>query len=149
MICCTNNQNVYICTFCKQWSFIWLCFSLWVSLKLVSAIFYQIFIFHQMMALQKLWRMFFIWSKKLFSFLRYLNFWTLVFPSFFPISHYFRGWSKKSLKIYDAINYLNKNLITHFVWYLEKEIRCDIETLSIVRELNKKHNGKIIQKMCT
>ena len=45
---------------------------------------------------------------------------------FSPVSHCFRGWSKKNLKIYDVINCLNKNLITHFVWYLEKEIRCDI-----------------------
>ena len=32
---------------------------------------------------------------------------------------------------FDIINYLNKNFITHFVWYLEKEIRCYIETFSI------------------
>ena len=37
-------------------------------LKLVPAIFYQIFIFHQMIAFQKLWKMFFISSKKLFLF---------------------------------------------------------------------------------
>ena len=68
---------------------------------------------------------------------------------FFPVSHCFRGCSKKNLKIYDVINCLNKNLITHFVWYLEKEIRCDIETLSIIRVSNKEHfNGKIMQKMC-
>ena len=54
--------------------------------KLVSAIFYQFFIFHQMIALQKLWKMFFISSKKLFSFLRYLNFCIFVFPSFFTLS---------------------------------------------------------------
>ena len=30
--------------------------------KLVSAIFYQVFIFHQMIALQKLWKMFFRWK---------------------------------------------------------------------------------------
>ena len=54
------------------------------SLKLMSTIFYQIFIFHQMIALQKLWKMFFISSKKLFSFLRYLNFYIFVFPSFLP-----------------------------------------------------------------
>ena len=71
-------------------------------------------------------------------------------PLFLPVSHCFRGWSKKNLKVYDVINCLNKNLITHFVWYLEKEIRCDIETLSIDRELNKEHfYGKIMQKMCT
>ena len=28
--------------------------------------------------------------------------------------------------------------MTHFVWYLEKEIRCNIETWSIERILNKK-----------
>ena len=39
-------------------------------------------------------------------------------------------------------------LIRHFVWYLEKERRCDIEALSIDRELNKEHfYGKIKQKM--
>ena len=84
-----------------------------------------------MIALQKLWKMFFISSRKLFSFLRYLNFCIFVFPLFFPVSHCYRGWSKKNLKIYDVINCLNKNLITYFVWYLEKEKRCDIETLSI------------------
>ena len=42
------------------------------------------FIFHQMIALQKLWKMFFISSKKLFSFLRYLNFFISIFPSFSP-----------------------------------------------------------------
>ena len=26
LICCTNNPNAYICTFCKRWSFIWWCF---------------------------------------------------------------------------------------------------------------------------
>ena len=70
-------------------------------------------------------------------------------PLFFPVSHCLRGWSKKNLKIYDVINCLNKNLITRFVWYLEKEIRCDNETLSIDRELNKKHfYGKIKLKVC-
>ena len=58
-------------------------------------------------------------------------------PLFLPGSHCFRGWSKKNLEIYDVIKYLNKNLITHFVWYLEKEIRCDIESLSINRVLYK------------
>ena len=26
LICCTNNPNAHICTFCKSWSFIWWCF---------------------------------------------------------------------------------------------------------------------------
>ena len=89
-----------------------------------------------MIALQKLWKMFFILSKKLFSFSRYSNFCNFVFCSFFPVSHCLKSWSKKNLKIY-VMNCRNKNLITLFAWYLEKEIRCDIETLSIDRELNK------------
>ena len=102
-----------------------------INFKACVRYFYQIFIFHHMIALQKLW--------KTFSFLRYLRFCIFIFPSFFPVSYCFRGWSKKNLKIYDVINCLNKNLITHFVWYLKKEIRCDIETLFIDRELNKEH----------
>ena len=49
------------------------------KLKLASAIFCQIFIFRQIIALQKLWKMFFISSKKVFSFLIY---W--IFCNFFP-----------------------------------------------------------------
>ena len=109
------------------------------------AIFYQIFIFHQMITLQILWKMLFISSKKFFSFSRYSNFCIFVFPLFFPVSHCLRGWSKKNPKIYDVINCLNKNLITRFAWYLEKEIRCGIETLSIDRELNEEH---FMEKLC-
>ena len=57
-------------------------------LKLVPAIFYWFFLFfHQILALKKLWKMFFISSKKLFSFSRYSNFCNF-FPSFpnFPDS---------------------------------------------------------------
>ena len=44
---------------------------------------HQILIFfHQMIALQKLWKMLFISSKKLFSFSRYSNFCISVLPSF-------------------------------------------------------------------
>ena len=67
-----------------------------IDLKLVSAIFHQIFIFHRMIALQKLGKMFFISSKKLFSFSRYSNFCNFIFLSFFPVSHGFRGWFKKN-----------------------------------------------------
>ena len=41
--------------------------------------------------------------------------------------------SKDKLKVYDVINFLNKNLVMYFVWFLEKEKRYDIETLSIDR----------------
>ena len=51
-------------------------------LKVVSAIFINFLLFHQMIALQKLWRMFFISSKKLFLFSRYLIFCISVLPSF-------------------------------------------------------------------
>ena len=70
------------------------------------------------------------------SFFRSRDIQVLVFPPsllFFSVSHSLRGWSKINLKVYDINNYLNKNLITHFVCYLEKEKRHDIETLSIDR----------------
>ena len=78
------------------------------SLKLVSAILYQFFIFHQMIALPKLWNFYFFY---LISSLRSWDFCIFIFPSYFPVSHCFRGWSKKNLKIYDVINCLNKNLM--------------------------------------
>ena len=86
-----------------------------LNLKLLSAIFFQIFIFLQMIVLQKLWKMFFISSKKLFSFSRYSDFCIFVSP---PVRHCFRGWSKVNLKVYNVINCPNQNFITHFVWHL-------------------------------
>ena len=48
------------------------------------------------------------------------------------------------------MNYLNENLKTNFVWYLEKESRSTIETWSCNRALNKEHfYGKSIPKVCT
>ena len=121
-------------------------------LKLVSAIFYQIFISHQLIALQKLWKMFFYFiTKKVLFVLEIFKFLYFHLPLFFfPVSHCFRGWWKINLKVCDVINCLNKNLITHFVWYLTKEKRYDIKTLSIVRVLNKEHfYWKIMQRICT
>ena len=70
-------------------------------------------------------------------------------PLFLPVSHCFTDWSKKNLKVCDVINCLNKNLIKHFEWNLGKEIRCDIEALSIDRVLNKEHfYRKSMLKMC-
>ena len=112
-------------------------------LKPVSAIFIKCLFFHQMIALQKLWKMLFISSKKLFLFSRYSNFCISVLPSFLHVGHCFRGWSKINRKVHDVINCLNKNSLTHFVWYLEKEI----ETLSIEGVSDKKHfYRKIMQK---
>ena len=53
-------------------------------LKLASAIFYQIFISQQIIVVQKLWKVFLISSKKLFSFSSYSSFCISVFPSFSP-----------------------------------------------------------------
>ena len=89
-----------------------------LKLKLVSAIFYQIFIFHQMAALQKLWKILFISSEKLFC---SQDIQVFVFPSsllFLTVSHYFKGCSNINLKVCDAINCLNNSFIIHFVWYL-------------------------------
>ena len=70
-------------------------------------------------------------------------------PYFFSVSYCFRSSFKKNLKVYDVSNCLNKNLITHYVSCLVKEIRCDIETLSIDRVLNTEYfYRKIMQKMC-
>ena len=60
-------------------------------------------------------------------------------PLFIPFSHCFRGCSKINLKVYDIINCLNKNLITQFVSYIEKEKRYDNENLSTDIGLNKEH----------
>ena len=120
-----------------------------VSLKFMSAIFYQIFSSHQMIALQKLCKCLLFHLKSSF---RSRNIQIFVIPSsplFSPVSHCFRGWWKINLKFYDVINCVNKNLITHFVLYLKKEKRCEIETLTIDRVLNKEHfYGKVMQKMC-
>ena len=89
--------------------------------------------------------MFFISSKELFSFSRYSIF---VFPTsihFLPVSHWLRGWFKINRKVYDVSIYLNKNAITHFVWYLEKQKICYTESLPIDRVLCKEH---FIEKSC-
>ena len=49
-------------------------------LKLVSAIFIKFLFFHQIIALQKLWKKFSILSKMLFSFSRYSNFCNFSLP---------------------------------------------------------------------
>ena len=53
-----------------------------------------------------------------------------------------------NLKVYDVINCVNRNLITHFVSYLKESY--DVETLSIDRVLNKEYlYEKPMQKICT
>ena len=97
--CLTENQSMQlssniVCTHLQDWCNQSMQLSSKYSLhtfskmmlQLVSAIFYQIFVFHQIIALQKLWKMFFISSNKLFSFLRYSNFCICIFLSFSPLS---------------------------------------------------------------
>ena len=92
-----------LCVTCKHKSL--------AFLRVVSAIFYQIFIFYQMIALQKLWKMFLISSKKPFSLSRYSNFCISVFPSVYPCQLLL--WRLIQHQ-HDIISCLNKNLITHW-----------------------------------
>ena len=106
--------------------------------------------FHQMIALQKVWKILFISYKKLFPFLRYSNFCIFVLPSFSMCQPLLWRVIEDKSKLYDIINCLNKNSVTHFVWYLEKEKRYDIETLSIDGVSDKEHfYRKIMLKMCS
>ena len=116
-------------------------------LKLVPNIFYQISIFCQTIALKKLWKIISFHLKSSFR-SRDVQIFVFCLPLFFlSVSHCLRGWSKSNLKVYDIINCLNKNLITHFVWYVGKEKKHDIETLSIDRVLHKEHfYWKIMQQ---
>ena len=114
-------------------------------LKLVPTIFKEIFILHQMIALQKLWKIFFFHLKSSFR-SRDIQV-VLLPPSSFclPVSHCSRAWSKINLKVYGVINCLNKNLITHFFLYLQKEKLHDVDTLAIDTALNK---GQFMEKSC-
>ena len=112
----------------------------------MSPIFIKFSFFHQMIALQKLWKGFLFHQKSSFPSWDNQIFLFPSFPLILPVGHYFRGWSKINLKDYDVINCLNKNSITHFVWYLQKEKRYDTETLSIDGVSNKEHfHGKMMQ----
>ena len=79
-------------------------------LKLVSAIFIKFLFFHQMIPLQKLWKILFLFHEKS-SFRSRDNqvFVFLSFPLFLPVGYCFKGWSKINLN--DVINCLNKNSI--------------------------------------
>ena len=119
----------------------------------MSTIFIKFLFFNKDIEFQKLWKMLFIFSKKLFSSSSYSNFWIPVLSFFLPVGHCLRRWSKLNLKVYNVINCLNKNLITNFVWYFEKKKRYDIETLPIdgVSDkrtfLYKNHSENVQQKL--
>ena len=118
-----------------------------IILKLVSAIFYQFVFLTKWQPFKNYEKCFLFHLKSSFRSRDIQIFVFLSSPLFLPVSHCFRGWSKINLQVYDIIC-INKNLITHFVWYLEKEKRYDMETLPIDRVLNKEHfPWKIMQKM--
>ena len=131
---------LYLCK-STRWSCLKHCCHVWAgapncyvdaaSLKLVSAILYEIFISHQMTSLKKYEKWFLFYLKSSFRSRDIQFFVFLSSPLFLLVSHCFRGWWKINLKVCDIINCLNKNLITHFVWYLKKEKKYDIETLAI------------------
>ena len=75
----------------------------------------------------------------------FIYFCTFIFSFFFSLAHCLRRWLEINLKVCDVINSVNKNLIIHFVWYLEKEKKNIIESLSIDRVLNKKY---FYEKLC-
>ena len=120
-------------------------------LKLVPAIFFMKFLFLAKRYSFKNYEKCFLFHLK--SSFRSRDIHIFGFPSsalFPPVSHCFRCWWKINLKVCEVINCLNKNLITHFVWYLKNKKRYHIETLAIDRVLNKKHfYCKIMQKICT
>ena len=63
----------------------WQCkLNLKLEVKACVRYFLTNFLYHEMVALHKLSKMFFISSKQLFSFLRYLIFCVSIFPSFSP-----------------------------------------------------------------
>ena len=114
-------------------------------LKLVSTIFYQIYIFSPNDSPLKIMENVFYYIKKALFILKIFKFLCFCLPLFFSLSAI-------ALEIYPrkilVLWHLNKDFMTHFVWYHEKKIRCDIETLTIDRVLNKEHfYGKIMQKI--
>ena len=103
----------------------------------MSAIFYQIFIFHQMIALQKLINVFHFIQKALF-FVEIFKLFYFRLLLFFSLSTIAWEVDPRKTLVYYVINYLNKDLVIwNFVWYFEREIRRDIEFLSIDRVLNR------------
>ena len=108
------------------------------TLKACNRYFYQVFIFSPNDDTSKNYEKCFLFHKKALLVLEIIKFFYFRPSLFFlPVGHCFRGRSKINLKVYDAISCLNKNSITYFVCYLEKEKRYDTKTLSIAGVSNK------------
>ena len=91
-----------------------------LCLKLVSAIFYQIILFTYWQPLKNYEKRFLFNLKSSFCSRDIQIFAFLSSLLFFPVSHCFRGWFKKYLKVYDVFNCLNQK-ITDFFDILRKE----------------------------
>ena len=117
-------------------------------LKLVSAIFIKFLFFHQMIAFSNYEKCFLFHLKSSFHSKDIQIFVFLSFSLFLPVGHCFGGWLKINFEVNDVINCLNKNSITHFVWYLEKEKSYDIETLSIGGVSDKEHFIENSRRKC-
>ena len=91
------------------------------SLKLVSTIFVKFLFFTKWWSFQNYEKYFLVHLKSSFCSRDIQIFVFPPSPIFLPVSHCLRAWSKMNLKDSDVANCLNKNLLKHFVWYLEKE----------------------------
>ena len=85
-------------------------------------------------SLKKLWKTLVISSKKLSSFSRYLMFYISLFPTFSSCPTFLEKMIEDK-----SSNYLQKNLKTHVVWYIEKRSGSDIENWLTDRVLNNEH----------
>ena len=73
--------------------------------------------FWQLKALEKWWKIFFIWPLKLFSFSKYLTFWLTFFDR---VTKRLDFEDKVNFKFYDVTAWLTNNCNTHIVQYLGK-----------------------------
>ena len=114
------NGRIFSLNFMKWPPLQWTAWEYPIKLTLLKPCvryFYKLFISQQMIALQKLWKMFLFHLNSSFrsqDIQIFVSSSSLLFPI---VSHCFRGWSRINLnKVYDIINCVNKNLLTHFVW---------------------------------
>ena len=122
-----------ILNLCLTWHILWsYCFAVGITLKQTSSFQLQvcfsmydlsvttrhwkaeIFTFQQMIALKKLWKMFFITSKKALFFLEICKFLYFHFPPFFFLPAIALKFDPRLiLKVYDVISCPTKNLKAH------------------------------------
>ena len=105
--------------------------------------------FHQIIAFKKIMKNALNVSSKKFFIFNIFRCSCFHLPLFFPCQPLLPKIIKINFKVYDVINWLDKNLKI-LIWYLEKERRSDFETWPIDRVSNKENlYGKSIQKMST